>query len=222
MSDQRIMIKPLRLSSKQHMDEGETESTECHVLGVGGNDDIYAESIQYVCILSVPYNSGSDMVTFTYFTLVKFVTEKYGELHMPTTGFNDNGRRKRWVSELPVSEQIRDETYFKCPYCDNRSFFDEPCHEHLDKLKSLDYMRVESIHDQYKRYILYLIDAGLPLRSEGVLEAYIVPAVWYIDDEAEIIEVEGSDELRRCVNGVWQHKHEGYDYWHPTARVHKH
>jgi small subunit ribosomal protein S3 len=40
-------------------------------------------------------------------------------------------------------------------------------------------------------------------------------------EEAEIIQVEGSDELRRQVNGVWQHKHEGYDYWHPMARVHK-
>lgn len=40
-------------------------------------------------------------------------------------------------------------------------------------------------------------------------------------EEAEVIQVEGSDELRRQVNGVWQHKHEGYDYWHPMARVHK-
>ena len=40
-------------------------------------------------------------------------------------------------------------------------------------------------------------------------------------EEAEIIQVEGSEELRRQVNGVWQHKHEGYDYWHPMARVHK-
>jgi small subunit ribosomal protein S3 len=40
-------------------------------------------------------------------------------------------------------------------------------------------------------------------------------------EDAEIIQVEGSDEVRRQVNGVWQHKHEGYDYWHPMARVHK-
>ncbi|HEY3362348.1 MAG TPA: 30S ribosomal protein S3 [Methanosarcina sp.] len=40
-------------------------------------------------------------------------------------------------------------------------------------------------------------------------------------EEAEIIQVEGSEEVRRQVNGVWQHKHEGYDYWHPMARVHK-
>ena len=41
------------------------------------------------------------------------------------------------------------------------------------------------------------------------------------EEEAEVIQVEGSEELRRQVNGVWQHKHEGYDYWHPMARVHK-
>jgi small subunit ribosomal protein S3 len=29
------------------------------------------------------------------------------------------------------------------------------------------------------------------------------------------------DEQRRLADGVWQHKHEGYDYWHPVARVHK-
>ena len=40
-------------------------------------------------------------------------------------------------------------------------------------------------------------------------------------EEAELIYVEGSEEVRRQVNGVWQHKHENYDYWHPMARVHK-
>ncbi|MEA1985456.1 MAG: 30S ribosomal protein S3 [Euryarchaeota archaeon] len=28
-------------------------------------------------------------------------------------------------------------------------------------------------------------------------------------------------EERREVDGVWQHKHEGHDYWHPMARVHR-
>ncbi|MDD5537287.1 MAG: hypothetical protein PHS36_08955 [Candidatus Cloacimonetes bacterium] len=41
--------------------------------------------------------------------------------------------------------------------------------------------------------------------------------------EGDVIEVEGSEELRRHVNGIWQHKHpdSGYDYWHPMARIHK-
>ncbi|MBP2029223.1 small subunit ribosomal protein S3 [Methanohalophilus levihalophilus] len=30
-----------------------------------------------------------------------------------------------------------------------------------------------------------------------------------------------SDEQRREVDGVWQHKHEEHNYWHPIARVHK-
>ena len=40
-------------------------------------------------------------------------------------------------------------------------------------------------------------------------------------EEAELIYVEGSEEVRRQVNGVWQHKHGSHDYWHPMARVHK-
>ena len=41
--------------------------------------------------------------------------------------------------------------------------------------------------------------------------------------DAEEIVVEDSDinEVRRLVDGVWQHKHNEYDYWHPMARVHK-
>ena len=40
--------------------------------------------------------------------------------------------------------------------------------------------------------------------------------------EEIVIEDSVIDEVRRCVNGVWQHKHEGngYDYWHPLGRVH--
>ena len=48
-----------------------------------------------------------------------------------------------------------------------------------------------------------------------------------LEEEEEIPEeivIEDSmiGEVRRCVNGVWQHKHEGngYDYWHPLGRVH--
>lgn len=40
------------------------------------------------------------------------------------------------------------------------------------------------------------------------------------DDDSIPIEDHG-DEQRRLADGVWQHKHEGYDYWHPVARVHK-
>lgn len=39
--------------------------------------------------------------------------------------------------------------------------------------------------------------------------------------EGDVIEVEGTDEIRRHENGMWQHKHGKYDYWHPMDRVHK-
>lgn len=41
--------------------------------------------------------------------------------------------------------------------------------------------------------------------------------------EGDVITVEGTNELRRRVDGFWQHKHpeDGYDYWHPMGRVHK-
>lgn len=29
------------------------------------------------------------------------------------------------------------------------------------------------------------------------------------------------NEERREVDGVWQHKHSGHDYWHPIARIHR-
>ncbi|WP_445476173.1 30S ribosomal protein S3 [Methanococcoides methylutens] len=39
------------------------------------------------------------------------------------------------------------------------------------------------------------------------------------ESEAKIEIVDG--EERREVNGVWQHKHEGHDYWHPMNRIHR-
>ncbi|MBC7085773.1 MAG: 30S ribosomal protein S3 [Methanomethylovorans sp.] len=36
-------------------------------------------------------------------------------------------------------------------------------------------------------------------------------------ESGEILE----NEERREVDGVWQHKHAGHDYWHPIARIHR-
>lgn len=45
------------------------------------------------------------------------------------------------------------------------------------------------------------------------------------EDEAsesdDSIPEENPEAERRLVDDVWQHKHEGYDYWHPVSRVHK-
>lgn len=40
-------------------------------------------------------------------------------------------------------------------------------------------------------------------------------------EDPDIIHIEGSDEIRRQVNGNWQHMHGDYNYWHPMSRVHK-
>lgn len=53
-----------------------------------------------------------------------------------------------------------------------------------------------------------------------------------VEKEASGDEVSGStadsgstevleNEERREIDGVWQHKHAGHDYWHPTARIHR-
>jgi small subunit ribosomal protein S3 len=44
--------------------------------------------------------------------------------------------------------------------------------------------------------------------------------------QAEVTEESPTDETfteeqRREVDGVWQHKHDGHNYWHPMARIHK-
>lgn len=39
-------------------------------------------------------------------------------------------------------------------------------------------------------------------------------------EKSENVVTVGGEECREH-NGTWQHKHEGYTYWHPMARVHK-
>ncbi len=57
---------------------------------------------------------------------------------------------------------------------------------------------------------------------ETVTEAEVCAEGETAGNDDEIV-VEDSDinEIRRLVEGVWQHKHNEYDYWHPMARVHK-
>ncbi|MDG6244401.1 MAG: 30S ribosomal protein S3 [Methanolobus sp.] len=55
--------------------------------------------------------------------------------------------------------------------------------------------------------------------AEEVEEGSCVDEVSESDDSIPVEDL--GDEQRRLVDGVWQHKHESYDYWHPVARVHK-
>jgi len=69
-------------------------------------------------------------------------------------------------------------------------------------------------HEKLKKYEEYQEMIRNYTLEDGVPLDYL---------EGDVITVEGTNELRRHVNGVWQHKHpeDGYDYWHPMARVHK-
>ena len=98
-----------------------------------------------------------------------------------------------WGTELEPSPFLKCSDY-SAQWALDRIESEIRCHEELKK------------HEEYQEMIRnYTLEDGVPLD--------------YI--EGDVITVEGSEELRRQVNGVWQHKHEGYDYWHPMARVHK-
>lgn len=56
------------------------------------------------------------------------------------------------------------------------------------------------------------VEAEAELPAEGVSGG---------EDDEIVVEDSDINEIRRLVEGVWQHKHNEYDYWHPMARVHK-
>ncbi len=74
---------------------------------------------------------------------------------------------------------------------------------------------------------------GQVAEAEEVAEAEVVEKAAEVEKpvEAATETVEAAEksedvttvdgENRREHNGTWQHKHEGYTYWHPMARVHK-
>ena len=108
--------------------------------------------------------------------------------------------------------------------------------ETLEELTNYTEVPKEVFDPMFKGYVKRIIiyDTNLEEERYFVYQPNLMPEYKHIfennideyelyEDEsnAEIIQVEGSEELRRQVNGVWQHKHEGYDYWHPMARVHK-
>ncbi|MBZ3936271.1 30S ribosomal protein S3 [Methanimicrococcus blatticola] len=69
------------------------------------------------------------------------------------------------------------------------------------------------------------------VNEEGTVEAVeVVETVTEVEvcaegdagnDDEIVVEDSDINEIRRLVDGVWQHKHNEYDYWHPMARVHK-
>ncbi|MFA6887596.1 MAG: hypothetical protein WCQ65_11600 [Fermentimonas sp.] len=152
--------------------------------------------------------------------------------HIPAPFFLRSYRRIDFIFNLPVAEDTRGHDYYSCPRCGEKSFFsglcwgcqtelyprefDEEVGEVIEyDLTSMRYRNHEALKRASKKEFLRRLDQGIP--DLGILSAEFVVA----EEEEEEEEEEGSDDARRQVDGVWQHKHEGYDYWHPMARVHR-
>ncbi len=127
--------------------------------------------------------------------------------------------------------------------------FDEELDEVIEyDLTSMQYRNHEALKRASKAEFLRRLDQGVP--DLGISSAEFVIAdpeptypCWDVEeDEEEEDEEEEDEEVRRQVryhtheelaqqveemencrqiNGVWQHKHEGHDYWHLMARVHR-
>jgi small subunit ribosomal protein S3 len=75
--------------------------------------------------------------------------------------------------------------------------------------------------------------SGEVAEAEEALEEEPVKKIESAAPEKEVSETESSsaaapestevleNEERREIDGVWQHKHAGHDYWHPIARIHR-
>ena len=75
--------------------------------------------------------------------------------------------------------------------------------------------------------------SGEVAEAEEALEEETVKKIESAAPEKEVSETESSsaaapestevleNEERREIDGVWQHKHAGHDYWHPIARIHR-
>ena len=225
---------------------------------------------------------------FPYYALVRIYTKRYGTIHIPAPFFNGVSNRSKWAGNLTIASDKRDDEYYECPFCGEKSFFSGICQnckcdfevwdaneeEWIDGQLPIEYQNHEALKKSVEKEILYKLDhkildlgiisaeivlpvpQGYPWETslflkESTLDTLIafnriklkmnkfkkfieIPEVKkilndivcetgvsfdYID--GDVTEVEGSEELRRQVNGVWQHKHEGYDYWHPMASIHK-
>jgi len=167
-----------------------------------------------------------------YYDLVRVTPTHGSTFHIPAPFFLRSYRRIDFIFNLPVAEDTRGHDYYSCPRCGEKSFFsglcwgcqtelyprefDEEVGEVIEyDLTSMRYRNHEALKRASKKEFLRRLDQGIP--DLGILSAEFVVA----EEEEEEEEEEGSDDARRQVDGVWQHKHEGYDYWHPMARVHR-
>lgn len=63
------------------------------------------------------------------------------------------------------------------------------------------------------------VEEAVEVTVEEVAEAEVAAEEAEVSEEPEEPTLPG--EERREVEGTWQHKHDGHEYWHPIARVHR-
>ena len=99
------------------------------------------------------------------------------------------------------------------------------------KLKDVvEEIEVETeVAEEAKAGIEELVEAeavGEVAAEEEVVEEAVEVAAEEVAEEAAEVSEESEEptlpgEERREAEGTWQHKHEGHEYWHPIARVHR-
>jgi hypothetical protein len=112
--------------------------------------------------------------SFPYYALVE-ITIEGRKLHIPAPFFDGDGKRAQWAASLPVSDEIRDPGYFKCPLCGERSFYSgfccgEMCFDHPPADEAEVYEKYDNAHAKkmdLKDVFLQRLDAGEPLGIEN-------------------------------------------------------
>lgn len=136
-----------------------------------------------------------------------------------------NLKQKKWADSMEVhcycpecGAEI-EKPYIQCPNGDWKEYFEDQwvCILH----RSTGAVTIERVFPfpteshEWEEIKTFLAE---PQDPEG---NQMAPQANEQAEEPEIIRIEGSDEARRQVNGVWQHMHGDYKYWHPMARTHK-
>lgn len=142
------------------------------------------------------------------------------------------GNWKEGMLNLPTFEQVVSGTAYQtieCGCCNRKfesafgnkqSILCDECREKIEKAKSTE--ELLEMFPERTQEIIYSEIRKSDDFSEFDFLSMMPVSTKFVEcvPEPEEIQVEGSDEVRRQKNSIWQHKHGSYDYWHPMARVH--
>jgi small subunit ribosomal protein S3 len=86
------------------------------------------------------------------------------------------------------------------------------------KGETVDEEEVEVVAEET---ISEVVDEVPVVEAESMAEGVVEDPAAESASESESTECLADEQRRLADDGVWQHKHDGYDYWHPAARTHK-